>query len=134
VRLQRVAVLLVAIPALAWLGVSYNNARLLQHGRVVLQNPRASHAQVEAALADARHVSSTFEPKRTEALSYQAALEIRAGRLDAARKLFEQVVRLEPDTPEVWLVLSELTRKSDPARSAQALAQLRRLDPRGAGP
>ena len=37
-RLQRAAVLLVAIPVLAWLGVSYDNARLIHHGRVVLEN------------------------------------------------------------------------------------------------
>jgi cytochrome c-type biogenesis protein CcmH/NrfG len=134
VRLQRTAVLLVAIPVLVWLGVSYENARLVDHGRTVLENPHASRAQIEAALADVRR-AHRLDPKRTESLSFAAALEIRAGRLDAASRLFEEVVRREPDTPpEAWLTLAELTQKSDPALSARARAQARRLDPLDFGP
>ncbi len=107
--LQRVVVVVVAALAVAWLAVSYGNARVIRHAQVAAADPHASPAAIEAAL------------------------EIRAGRLDDARRVYEEIVRREPDTPEAWLVLSKLTAKSDPARSAQALAQVRRLDPLGIG-
>jgi tetratricopeptide (TPR) repeat protein len=129
---QRAAVLIVAVLAIAWLGVSYGNARLIRHAQIAAANPKASPAEIEAALRDVRG-DRTLDPSRTESLSYAAALEIRAGRLDEARKLYEQIVRREPDIAEAWLVLSKLTQKSDPARSAQALAQVKRLDPLGVG-
>jgi predicted Zn-dependent protease len=130
---QRTAVLIVAVLAIAWLGVSYDNARLIHHAQVAAGDRKATPAQIEAALADVRG-AHTLDPSRTESLSYAAALEIRAGRLDEARKIYEDIVRREPDTAEAWAVLSKLTQRSDPARSAQALAQVRRLDPLGVPP
>ncbi len=130
--LQRVVVVVVAALAVAWLAVSYGNARVIRHAQVAAADPHASPAAIEAALRELRS-SRPLDPSRTESLSYEAALEIRAGRLDDARRVYEEIVRREPDTPEAWLVLSKLTAKSDPARSAQALAQVRRLDPLGIG-
>jgi tetratricopeptide (TPR) repeat protein len=128
---QRIVVLVVAVLAIGWLAVSYGNARLIRSVQVTAADPDATPAEIEAALGDAR-AAHTLDPSRTESLSYAAALEIRAGRLDKARTLYEEIVRREPDTPEAWLVLSKLTQESDPARSAQALAQLQRLDPQAA--
>jgi predicted Zn-dependent protease len=125
---QRALVLVVAVLAVAWLGVSYGNARQIRRAQIVAADPHATPAAIESALRDARS-AHTLDPSRTESLSYAAALEIRAGRLDAARKLYEQIVRREPDSPEAWVVLSKLTQESDPARSAQAVAEARRLDP-----
>jgi cytochrome c-type biogenesis protein CcmH/NrfG len=130
-KLQRAAVLLPTVLALAWLGVSYHDARVTQHARDVSGDQKATPAEIDAALRAVRD-DLVLDPSRTESLSYQASLEIRAGRSDEARKLFEQIVRREPDYREAWLVLYQLTEKSDPARSAQALAQVRRLDPLGA--
>jgi predicted Zn-dependent protease len=128
---QRGLVLVAALLAIAWLGVSYGNARVIRHAQVAAADPHVTPAEIESALREVR-AGRTLDPSRTESLSYAAALEIRAGRLDEARKLYEQILRREPDTPEAWLVLSKLTQKSDPARSAQALAQVKRLDPLGA--
>lgn len=129
--LQRAAVLLVTVVAIAWLGVSLGNARVIRHAQVVAADPHATPSEIESALRDVRS-ARTLDPSRTESLSYAAALEIRAGRLDEAAKVYEEIVRREPDTAEAWAVLSKLTAKTDPARSAQARAQLRRLDPREA--
>jgi predicted Zn-dependent protease len=131
VSVQRILILVVAVLALAWLGVSYGNARQIRHAQIVAADPHATPAAIESALRDARS-AHTLDPSRTESLSYAAALEIKAGRLDEARKLYEQIVRREPDSPEAWVVLSKLTQQSDPARSAQAVAQAKRLDPLGA--
>jgi predicted Zn-dependent protease len=131
VIVQRVVVLVVAVLAVAWLGVSYGNARQIRHAQVVAADPHATPAAIESALRDARS-AHTLDPSLTESLSYAAALEIKAGRLGEAQKLYEEIVRREPDSPEAWVVLSKLTQKSDPARSAQAAAQAKRLDPLGA--
>jgi hypothetical protein len=130
VTVARLALLVLAALAIGWLGVSYGNARLLAHGGKVLASQHPSPAEVESALSDARHADKLTD--KTEALSFAAALEIRAGRLDAARRIYEQIVRREPEGAEAWLVLSQLSAKSDPARAAYALAQANRLDPLGA--
>jgi Tfp pilus assembly protein FimV len=130
VKIARILVVVVAVPVLAYLAVSYNNARLIAHGKTLLTRQQVSPGEVESALADVRRVHTLAD--RTEVLSFEAALEIRAGRLDAARRIYEQIVRREPDTVEAWLVLAELSQKTDPARAAEARAQVRRLDPLGA--
>lgn len=127
VAVARILVVVVAVPVIVWLAVSWNDARLLWNGNVVVADPHASHARIEAALRDVRGAHRWADA--TVALSVEAALEIRAGRRDAARALYEQIVRREPDSADGWVVLEDLTRKSDPARSAQARAQVRRLDP-----
>jgi hypothetical protein len=120
-------VVVVAVPVIAWLAVSYDNARRANHASIVLAEPQPSRAEIDAALRDVRAAHHLADP--TDSLAYQAALEIRAGRLGAARALYEQIVRREPDTADAWVVLSELSRTGDPALSAHAAAQVRRLDP-----
>ena len=123
----RAVILLVCVPALAWLAVSYSNARLIAHGKDVLAKQQVTPAEVESALSDVRDAHKLAD--RTEALSFEAALEIRAHRLDTARQIYEQIVRREPEGAEAWLVLSQLSAKSDPARAAYAREQANRLDP-----
>jgi hypothetical protein len=121
---------LVAALAIAWLAVSYSNARLIAHGKDVLAKQQVTPSEVESALADVRHAHKLAD--RTESLSFEAALEIRARRLDAARQIYEQIVRREPEGAEAWLVLSQLSAQSDPALAAKARTQADRLDPLGA--
>jgi predicted Zn-dependent protease len=120
---------LVALLAMAWFAVSYRDARLIRNAQVVVAAPNATPSQIASALADARK-SHTLDPNRTEALSYQAVLELRAHRVDRAIRLLEEVARREPDQAEPYLLLADLTRKSDPARAAEARARLHQLDPR----
>jgi tetratricopeptide (TPR) repeat protein len=127
-RLARIGVVLVALPAIAWLALSYSGTRVIHDAQVVASAPHPTPAQIDAAIAEVRG-SRPLDPSRTEALSYAAVLEIRAGRLDKARALYEQIVRREPETAEAWLLLAQLSQKSDPARAAAARAQVHRLDP-----
>jgi hypothetical protein len=122
--------LVVAAVALTWLAVSFADARLIAHGRRVLASQKPSQTRVESALADVRAAHTWADP--TESLSFAAALEILAGRLDTARRMYEQIVRREPEGAEAWLVLSQLSAKANPARAAYARAQADRLDPLGA--
>jgi hypothetical protein len=127
VRIARVAIVVVAVLALVWLAVSYSNARLIAHGKGVLAKQHVTPSEVESALSDVRHADKLADG--TEALSFEAALEIRAQHLDTARQIYEQIVRREPEGAEAWLVLSQLSARSDPARAAYARAQANRLDP-----
>lgn len=131
---QRAVVLAIAVLAVAWLGVAYRNASRIHTAQLVTQQRNPAPAELEHALSGVRGAGSLEPGSGAEALSYEAALNLRLGRLDAARRLLEELVRREPDSAEAWLLISGLTRKSDPARSAEALAQLRRLDPLGAPP
>ncbi|MEA2426482.1 MAG: Tetratricopeptide repeat, partial [Thermoleophilaceae bacterium] len=124
----RIAVVLLALPVLAWLALSYSGTRAIRDAQVVAAARHPTLAQIDAAIGELR-ASRPLDPSRSEALSYAAVLEIRAGRLDKARALLEEIVRREPDTPEAWLLLAQLTQRSDPARAAEARAQVQRLDP-----
>lgn len=53
------------------------------------------------------------------------------GRGEKAAEIAEAMVRDEPANVEAWSVVREATRLHDPGRSAQAAAELRRLDPLG---
>jgi tetratricopeptide (TPR) repeat protein len=128
--LARVVILVVALPVIAWLAVSYSNSRLIAHGIDVLKKQQVTPAEVQSALADVRDAHVLAD--KTESLSFEAALEIRAGRLDAARQIYEQIARREPEGAEAWLVLSQLSEKTDPARAAEARRQANRLDPQDA--
>jgi hypothetical protein len=129
-KIARIAVLVLAVPVLAWLAVSYSNARLIAHGKKVLEKQQVTQSEVESALADVRRAHALSD--RTRSLSFTAALEIRAHRPEAARQIYEQIVRREPEGAEAWLVLSQLSEKKDPALAAEALRELNRLDPYGA--
>ena len=131
--IQRAAVLLVAVVAIAWLALSLGHARTVDRVRAVAADPHPAPAKIEAALHDAL-AHRALDPDRAESLLYAAVLQIRAGRLAEARALLERVVRSEPDTAQAWLLLARLTEQDDPQRSAQAQARLRELDPLAAPP
>jgi hypothetical protein len=127
---QRGLVIVVAVLTAAWLAVSYANSHVIRQAQIVIGDRKASPARVEAALRDVRS-GQTLDPSRgTESLSYQAALEIRLRRIPEALRTIEAIVKREPDTAEAWFLIAQLSRASDPALSARAEAQLRRLDPR----
>jgi predicted Zn-dependent protease len=132
VTLQRAVVLVIAVLAVAWLAVSYGNAREIRHAQVVAADRNATPAEIASAIDELRHVGTLDPGTGAEALSYEASFEIRLNRLDQARRTLDEIVRREPDSAEAWFLIAALNRESDPARSAAAQAQLRRLDPLGA--
>jgi tetratricopeptide (TPR) repeat protein len=129
---QRVAIVAIALIATAWLLVSYSNSREIRDVQIVAANPKAPPPQLESALRKLRSGQSLDPSRGTEALSYEASLEIRLGRLPEALRTLGEIVRREPDTAEAWFLIAQLSQASDPARAAEAQAQLRRLDPRQA--
>ena len=132
VTAQRVAVVVVALLAVAWLLVSYSNSRTIRDVQIVAASRSASNQDFESALRELSSGASLDPSRGTEPLSYKASLYIRLGRFPEAVAALGEVVKREPDTPEAWYLIAQLSRQSDPARAAEARAQLRRLDPRAA--
>jgi hypothetical protein len=131
VAAQRALVVGVAVLAAAWLAVSYGNSHVIRQVQIVAADRHASNARLDAALRDARSGQALDPSRGTESLSYQASLEIRLRRIPEALGTLQEIVRREPDTAEPWFLIAQLSLGSDPALSARAEAQLRRLDPRG---
>ena len=127
---QRIVVLVVSLLAIAWLAVSYGNARTIRHAQVAAADRHASRAELESALEDVRKSRPLDPSNDAESLSYQVSLERRLGRPADALRDLERLVKLEPETAEAWFLVAEFTKDSDPARSGEAGAQLHRLDPR----
>jgi hypothetical protein len=129
---QRAVVVVSALLVTAWLLVSYSNSRQIRDVQVVAASPKATPAQLESALRKLRSGQSLDPSRGTESLSYEASLEIRLHRLPEALRSLATIVKREPDTAEAWFLIAQLSPGSDPARAAEAQAQLRRLDPRQA--
>jgi len=121
--LARLALLLVALAACGWLAVSLHNSRLLNRARALSLQPRPDAAKGLRLARDA----DLLNPDHTERGTLVALFHFREGRLGAARRDIEQVIRREPDNPGAWVILADLTRRSDPARSARARARARSL-------
>ena len=127
----RVAVVVVALVVLVWLGVMERDRRLQARGVATasaLDTPQ-DVAGAEADLRAARLLNPDMAPE------LQRALVLRyAGRLDEAIRVVEAVVREEPDNRAAWGGLAGLAAEHDPAAAARARAELRRLDPLNARP
>jgi tetratricopeptide (TPR) repeat protein len=130
---QRAVIVAVALVAAAWMLVSYGNSRQIRDTQIAAANPKASPAQLEAALRKLESGQSLDPSRGTESLSYEASLEIRLHRFPQALRALEQIVKREPDTAEAWFLIARLSQASDPAQAARAQAQVLRLDPRQAG-
>jgi predicted Zn-dependent protease len=125
----RVAVAVVALVVLAWLGINLRGLGLSERGERLAATPNATPAQVaeaERALEDARFLNPDTRPLLVEG----SLLAARGGR--RAREgieLLEQAVRREPENVVAWGVLASATRRLDPARSREARRRARELSP-----
>jgi hypothetical protein len=129
-RAARVALALVAITAIAWLALSFRNDRLVQRAQDVAEQQSPPPGDVRRALADLDRADA-LNLDRGSAGVLRAALHVRERRLDRAAAVAEQLVGDEPEWADAWALLAAATRESDPARSAEARARLRELDPAG---
>jgi predicted Zn-dependent protease len=118
----RVAVAVVAVLVIAWLGVMELDARRQANGVSAAQ--RGDFAAAHADFRAARTLNPSTAPDVNRAFLYE-----RAGRHARAAALLEDVVRREPDNLTAWGVLFTFARNHDPATAARALAARRRLDP-----
>jgi predicted Zn-dependent protease len=127
--LTRVLVALVAVVAIAWLGVNLRDYDSFERGERLAFAPNAGQAQVEEAarlLEDSRFLNPDTRPL----LAKGALLVARGdGRAREGIALIEEAVRREPDNVFAWGVLASATRRLDPERSRQARARVDELSP-----
>ena len=127
----RAALALVAVLVLAWLGVLLRDHEVGTAAVDRLANdalPRAEADRELDHLRDAEILSpdSEWQAARAEYL-------VNNRRLAEAAREAEQLVAGEPENVEAWIVLALATSRSDRRRSAQALAEIKRLSPFGTG-
>jgi hypothetical protein len=124
--IARVAVGVVAVAVLAWLGVMERNTRLEASGLAAarqLQVP-GNLERADADLRAARLLNADTTPDLARAVVYQAAQ-----RPEQAAALVEDILRREPENLRAWGLLLAIARDRDPAAARRALAARRRLDP-----
>jgi hypothetical protein len=125
----RLAIAVVAVLAIAWLGINLRGYTLSERGERLAATPNATPAQVREAeddLEDARFLNPDTRPLLVEGslLAAQGGTRAREG-----LALLERAVRREPDNLVAWGVLADATRRLDPARSRQARRRARELSP-----
>jgi hypothetical protein len=109
----RISLFVIAVLSLAWLAVLLRDQEVGQAGRLddaELLNP-----------------DSTWQLKRAQ--RWFARNQPRRAALEA-----EALLRSEPENIEALFLLVVTTREIDPRRSAQALAEIRRLNPLARAP
>jgi predicted Zn-dependent protease len=125
----RASVAVLALLVLSWTAVLVRDQQvgnaasdeLLHHAHLA----PARAASEMRRLEDAR----LLDPDTTWDLN-RAVAWVSLGRPRRAVRDLESLVRREPANLEAWRVLALISRRIDPARHEQALAELRRLDPK----
>jgi predicted Zn-dependent protease len=114
-RGARVAVVVVCVVVIAWLGVGLAAERLGHHG----ERTRSE--------GDLRRAAS-LTPDKSPTLT-RAKLLARRGRRGEAVALVLGLTRDEPENAEYWAALAQLAARDRPALAARARARLRELVP-----
>ena len=126
----RTALSLLALVVIAWTAVLLRDLSLGQDAAnrsfFVPGLGAEQHAADREALADAR----LLNPSRQWSVAHAYNLLVAGERVDAVREA-EALVRAEPENPAAWGLLRTATQESDPARAAQAQAQVETLNPFG---
>jgi hypothetical protein len=124
----RAGLALVALLALLWLGVATRD--------LFLQRSALNHLSFHLGVSPAEFDRRMHDLRRADLLNpdesnrlYRASFYVDHGRFGPGRALAEEAVRSEPDNIDAWAVLLRATTGHDPARAAQALAEVRRLNP-----
>jgi predicted Zn-dependent protease len=114
---MRVSIALLAVLVIAWLAVLLRNYEVGRDG-LVNRDPE----QVESA--------RLLDPNRNWELTL-ASVHLLNGDSRRAAAEGERLVAAEPDNAVAWSLLRAATRESEPRRSAEAAAELRKLNPLG---
>jgi predicted Zn-dependent protease len=119
----RVAIVLVALAAVAWLGVGLSASRAQEDlAHLVATTADPDRADYERA-ADLRRRAERTPGRRPTLL--EATLHMKGDDRAGAARLLERLVEDEPDNAEAWLLLSQASDE----REAQARARVRELAP-----
>ena len=118
----RLGVIVVAVVAIAWLGLMERDARLQARGLGHVQARQTAQADSDLRRAGFLNPDSTPDLSR-------ALLLFGDGHPHARRRCSRSVIRREPQNVSAWGELLVVSRKSDPATARRATAVLTGLDP-----
>jgi hypothetical protein len=117
----------IAVLAIAWLGVLYRDVRMGQAATDVLLTDRnPSHAEVDHQV-DRLRDAKLLNPDRQ--WDQKIAFFLMVDRPREALRIANELATEEPDNVEVWRVVEAAAQRIDPPRAAQARAERRRLNP-----
>jgi len=124
----RVALIILAAAAIAWLGAGVSASRAQDDlGRLVATVAEPDRADLARA-DELRRKAERYVPGRRPSL-LEATLRLKGEDRAGAARLLEDVVADEPENAEAWLLLAQADEDRDPARAAQAMARVRALAP-----
>jgi predicted Zn-dependent protease len=118
-----VAVAVVAVVVLAWLGVMERDAREQARG-VALAGVAGGAARADQAFRRATFLNPDTAPDVARAFTIGVG-----GDEARALRLLQDVLRREPDNLTAWGMVAAFARGRDPAALRRAFAARRRLDP-----
>jgi hypothetical protein len=124
----RIAVALVAVLVIGYSAVLLRDVRLQERATELAQQGRQPGA-LDRAVRD-YDAASFLNPDTGPDVGLAFGLQAQR-RAQAAIAAAEDVVRREPENLTAWRLLAVLTTEQDPARSRQAAARARELDPLG---
>ncbi len=118
----------VALLVVAWSAVLVRDERLARQAEdSILGNPKMSDARWAEAMEQLED-AELLNPGTPWKLARAQALLLRRDR-QAALRVADSVVESEPDNLAAWAVVLRATRGRDARRSAEARAEIRRLNP-----
>jgi tetratricopeptide (TPR) repeat protein len=118
----RVAVIVIALVVLGWLGVMERAVRL--QASAVEAAEQRDYARAEDDLRRARLLNPDTLADVRRAFVLQGS-----GRREAAAGMLDDVLQREPENLDAWGLLYAFTRERDPIAARRALRARRRLDP-----
>jgi len=124
----RALVAVVAVLVIAWSAVLLRDTRLQEHATELTQTSREAGV-LDQAVRD-YEAAGFLNPDPAPDAGRALALQLQR-RAREAVAVTEDVVHREPENLNAWRLLSLLTIELDPARSRQAAARARALDPLG---
>jgi hypothetical protein len=121
----RIAIAMVSLLVLAWVGVMERNTRLQARGiAAVAAGTPADLAHADSDFRAARFLNPDTTPDLARSLLYE-----KEGRIRRSIDLVESILRREPENLTAWGQLFTVSRAHDPAAHRRALAAIRRIDP-----
>jgi hypothetical protein len=128
--LARALLALVAVIVLAWVGVLLRNYELGKDAAVrAFFGPKLSTPERQRDL-DRLDDAQLLDPNAYWKVA-RANYQILDGDLRGAQRSAERLVSDEPQNVFAWSTLLQATRRTDPQRARQAVAEIRRLNPLG---
>ena len=123
----RIGLAVLALVVAAWLAVGLRSA--IPETRAQRLTTQGNLTPAQEREARRLYVSAQSLTPDSRAQVSEGSLLFVAKRYRESAAVLEDVVGREPDNAPAWALLANATRPFDRARSAQALAQLRRLKP-----